>query len=183
MQHQVANNSKYVLTVSLAFSLHGKEFSSLFATWGTKNGELKVMLLYITVSSQLCTYNAFYTLREFKYMEGSGVFKLHVCMYVAMHYVHTCKYMHTYVWMCNYGIYICNKMNFEFLQVLGDTVDDDDNGQGPAVIFLWDDFGPTNAPLSFPPAMISYVTSHSNPSIVTTAIPLVIGPVSLKWNT
>ena len=46
-------------------------------------------------------------------------------------------------------------------------------GHGPEVIVPWDDLGPTNAPLSVPPAMTVYVISHSNPSTVTVAVPLV----------
>ena len=61
---------------------------------------------------------------------------------------------------------------------VGDTVDDDICGQEPALIVSLDDVGPTNAPLSIPPAVISYVTSHSNPSTVTVAIPLIIRLVS-----
>ena len=61
---------------------------------------------------------------------------------------------------------------------VGDTVDDDNCGQGPALIVSLDDLGPTNASLSIPPAMITYITSHSNPSTVTVAIPLIIWLVS-----
>ena len=48
-------------------------------------------------------------------------------------------------------------------------------GHVPAVTVPWDDLGPTSAPLSVPPAMIVYVTSHSSPLTVTIANPLVIG--------
>ena len=67
----------------------------------------------------------------------------------------------------------------------GDKVDDavdDITGQGPAVIFLWDNLGPTNSSLSVPPAMIVYVTPHSSPSTVTVAIPLITGALSVKWS-
>ena len=50
-------------------------------------------------------------------------------------------------------------------------------GHGPVVIFPWNDLGPTNCPLNIPPAMIAYVTPHSNSLTVTVAIPLVIGAV------
>ena len=38
---------------------------------------------------------------------------------------------------------------------VGDTADDDICGQGPALIVSLDDLGPTNAPLSIPPATIA----------------------------
>ena len=61
---------------------------------------------------------------------------------------------------------------------VGDTADDDICGQGPALIVSLDDLGPTSAPLSIPPAVILYATSHTNPSTVTVAIPLIIWLVS-----
>ena len=40
-----------------------------------------------------------------------------------------------------------------------------------------DDLGPTNCPLSVPPAVIVYATSHISPLIVTVAVLLIIDEV------
>ena len=50
-------------------------------------------------------------------------------------------------------------------------------GQGPIVVPRGD-LGPTNSPLSVPPAVIVYGTPQASSLIVTVAIPLVIGAVS-----
>ena len=63
------------------------------------------------------------------------------------------------------------------IDVVGTTVDVILGGQGPAVIVPWDDLGPTNCPLSVPPAVIVYVTPQANPLSVTVAIVLVIGAI------
>ena len=61
---------------------------------------------------------------------------------------------------------------------MASTVPDTEHaGHGPAVMFPWDDLGPTKSPLSDPPAVTVYVPWHFSPLTVTIAIPLDIGAV------
>ena len=50
-------------------------------------------------------------------------------------------------------------------------------GHGPVVIVPLDDLAPTRSPLSVPPAVIVYVTSHSSPVTVTVPTTLDTGAV------
>ena len=64
-----------------------------------------------------------------------------------------------------------------FIDVVATVVVVIPGGQGPASTVPTDDLGPTNSPLSVPPAVIVYVTPQANPLSVIVDIPLVVGAV------